>query len=195
MIYGITTLIIACIYCALYCKTRRFCSPFYGKRNACFVRLCVAFGLNCVVYSLCETTPENSRSWLIFLVNVLACIDIFILKIPTEVLPVCSVLVVYQLIEMQQPLFLSASALLFGGVFLLLRKKIGISLYDIWLITLLMMTVSTFGMQIRFTALFLILWGVIGCGLRIKNKRNLISIPLVPEILLSYLFVIRFIQP
>lgn len=122
----------------------------------------------------------------LLLLALLSGIDIFIRKIPTELLAAAAFFFVISAVHIPLDVFRFLSPVLIGFVFYLFRNRTGMGLYDILLFMLLAMTSWNMVTQLKFTAVFLILWGVSGLIIgKLKNRKDL-TIPLVPLITFSY---------
>lgn len=187
-IFCVLPAIIAYIYVFVYCKTRNFprrdhdLKVIYSK-----IGLCLCFDYLLMVMT--APIPEISYMLRMMLLEILSGIDIHIRKIPTEFLAAAGILSVIPSFRVSESVFAIFSAVLTGLCLYYFRKKIGIGSYDILLIVLLEAALPGMVMQLKFIALFLILWGIAGSIIgALKNRKDL-SIPLVPLITFSYFAV------
>ena len=192
LIYCILPSIFSYIYSLLYCRMRGL-SCLDQTRKTVFVKIgsCVIF-----CYMLMNMTihkPEISCMIHLLLLELLSGIDIHIRKIPTELLAPAGVLSGILLFQTSGAALTIFSSILIGSVFYFFRNKIGIGSYDILLIFFLAVLLQSMALQLKFAAVFLILWGTAGLIIRALKKGRDLSIPLVPLITFSYYAVQTFL--
>ncbi len=179
------TAIISCRYASFYAKTRM--TSFRGPDS--FVKTPIVV-LVCALYNLAVGAAAGRglsyrELFVLFLMMLLADIDILIKKIPTELLVALAAAICFVKIPEIEELPDSAAVIFIGVVFYIFRRKIGIALYDILLFLLLGIFVYPIDSQIKYTAVFLILWGISGVLVRSFRKQEK-TVPLAPCIILSY---------
>ena len=174
-----------------YRSTRKSGTPAGIPERDRGKKLLLCAGLNAVILIL--SGPPASKGSLLFflLLTALADIDILIRKIPTELLAFVCVYSVSRLFPFglrSLPLFLSPLAA--GAALFLTRPKTRIGIYDILLVLFLSLCMESVSGQLKFFALFLILWGLIGLAGALNKKRGEL-IPLAPVIIIAWSILVR----
>ncbi len=187
-VFVIISMGISCIYLWAYKKTRNetYCIPetIGGKFP-------VLLGFNIIMILLMKA--PNSRTDFIKIVSalliiILSDIDIMIMKIPTELLTLFGVSVFLSFIhDHRSPLLILSDVL----IYILMSKlsKKNIAQYDLILSFILAMQFYDVIGQLKYTSVFLILWGAAGVIIR-KFRRNTsqtMAIPLAPIMTISYI--------
>ena len=124
--------VISYIYAASYCMLR---DPdrWDRDRKSILVKagLCLIF--NNMMFFIVPKNQEISCMLQLALLEVLSGIDIYICRIPTELLAAAGVLSVMIITQTHRSVLFVLSAVLTGAAFNLFRKRIGIGSYDILL--------------------------------------------------------------
>ncbi len=182
-IAGIIIAVIAYRYIEFYAKSRRI--SFSEHKNA----LTVVVG--CAVYNFIAAAAAGTELsyrelFIVFLMLLIADIDILIKKIPVELLTAYSAGICCVKLPEIKELPNEAAILFIGICFYIFRKKIGIALFDIYLFLISGFFVYPVFSQIKYAALFLIFWGTSALIIWLLQK-NEKTVPLAPCIVLSYL--------
>lgn len=191
LVFCIIPLVISCIYVLVYDKTRRV-SLRDLDRSVVFGKIVICLGYNFLLMKITHDFPESSCI-LALLLEILSGIDIFILRIPTELLAAAALLSAGLMFCIPLSVVAFVGSILIGVVFWIFRERIGLGSYDILLMVLLGTMLPGVVMLVKYIAVILILWGVMGSipGV-LKNKKDLM-IPLVPLITFSYFAVQTFL--
>ena len=184
LIFCIIPSITSYIYAVFYCKMRNVPLMDPGLKTI-IKRLLFCLIFDYFLMFLTKHIPENSYI-LLLLLEILSGIDIFIHKIPTELLSAAGIFAVVRCIESPVSVFSLFSVLLIGLAFCVFQKKTGIGTYDILLIIILGVMLLYTALQVKFIAVLLILWGAAGVAAGVLKNRRDLSIPLVPLISFSY---------
>ena len=115
-------------------------------------------------------------------------LDIMIMKIPTELLTLFGVSVFLSFIhDYRSPLLILSDVL----IYILMSKlsKKNIAQYDLILSFILAMQFYDVIGQLKYTSVFLILWGAAGVIIKIfrRNTSQIMAIPLAPIMTVSYI--------
>ena len=191
LIFCIIPLVISYIYVIAYCKTRKV--PLRDRdRSVIFGKIVICLGFNFLLMKIARSFPGNSCI-LVTLLEVLSGIDIFILRIPTELLAAAALLSAGLMFRIPLSVVAFVGSILIGIVFWSIREWIGLGAYDILLMVLLGTMLPGVAVLVKYIAVILILWGVMGsiAGV-LKNKKDLM-IPLVPLITFSFFAVQTFL--
>ena len=183
-VFCMIPLAISYMYAHVYCKTRKV-SLMDRDRKIIFGKALICLGLNFCLMNMTEKLQKNS-CMLLLLLEILSGIDIFILRIPTELLVAAALISGCLMFRIPLPVFPFVTSIFIGAVFRIFRDRIGIGSYDILLMVLLGAMLPDVVTQVKYIAVILILWGILGIAVRaLKSKRD-IMIPLVPLITFSY---------
>ena len=190
-ITGIIILILISItYTRIYISTRKLdikTSELWRilKKNLLICFLANAF----LVFSEPFSECGSYKYLLLLLFGMTENIDIFIRKIPTELLILEFILTVIQITRHGNLLDIAAS-LLFSSVWFLLKRKIRIGTNDILLILILTVFLSDFSGTILFNSVIMIIWGAVGLIIqKAFNKEPQTKIPLAPVIITAFTLV------
>ena len=191
LVFCIIPLVISYIYVLVYGKTRRV-SVRDLDRSVVFGKIVICLGFNFLLMKITHDFPESSCI-LTLLLEILSGIDIFILRIPTELLAAAALLSAGLMFRIPLSVVAFVGSILIGIVFWSIREWIGLGAYDILLMVLLGTMLPGVAVLVKYIAVILILWGVMGsiAGV-LKNKKDLM-IPLVPLITFSYFAVQTFL--
>lgn len=191
LVFCIIPLVISYIYVLVYGKTRRV-SLRDRDRSVVFGKIVICLGFNFLLMNITHDFSENSCI-LVLLLEILSGIDIFILRIPTELLAAAALLSAGLMFRIPLSVVSFVGSILIGVVFGIFRKRIGLGSYDILLMVLLGTLLPGVAVLVKYIATILILWGILGSiAAVLKNKKDLM-IPLVPLISFSYFAVQTFL--
>ena len=183
-VFCMIPLAISYMYAHVYCETRKV-SLMESDRKIIFGKALICLGLNFLLMNITGKFQKNS-CMLLLLLEILSGIDIFILRIPTELLVAAALISGCLMFRIPLPVFPFVTSIFIGAVFRIFRDRIGIGSYDILLMVLLGAMLPDVVTQVKYIAVILILWGILGIAVRaLKSKRD-IMIPLVPLITFSY---------
>ena len=175
----------ALLYLRIYKITRKIAVDASVRHYSWKIALC--FIWNSALLFLPGKRSPLDRIPLLILFLILADTDIFIQKIPTELLILSGTVsfLCGDHVPDPLPVVTAVSAAL---VFLIIDpKKTGIARYDIVLTAILAMHCTDILQQIRFVSVLMILWGSVGLILRYVRKGSAsMKIPLSPVILTAY---------
>ena len=184
-VIGLLTVGIAYSYIKIYEKTRNYLwkKPDSFRKGA----LCIAecFCCNLILGAAAGNNLKLPELFILFLIMLISDVDILIKKIPTELLVLLTAGFLFIKIPEIKQLPVPAVVLLSGIVLYCFRKKIGIAVYDILLFVFLGIFVYPSSAQIKYAAIFLILWGAAGTVMKLLDN-NAEKLPLSPFIFLSY---------
>jgi len=173
--------IIAYMYVLLYVRIRKISGNQLLSGTAPVMKFTVIAAIGLIIRELYAVSPGVLPFLFYAVLALLSGIDILIRKIPTELLAVFCVLFVLVIGDSQDHLSHAACAALICSVLLVLRKHIGIALYDIIILFPLLTLSGSTIRQLKFISLFLILWGCAGIILRKTQKQEEpVTVPLVP---------------
>ncbi len=191
LVFCIIPLVISYIYVLVYGKTRRV-SLRDRDRSVVFGKIVICLGFNSLLMNITHDFPENSCIF-VLLLEILSGLDIFILRIPTELLAAAALLSAGLMFRIPLSVVSFVGSILIGVFFGIFRKRIGLGSYDILLMVLLGTMLPGVVVQVKYVAVILILWGILGAIAGVlKNKKDLM-IPLVPLITFSYFAVQPFL--
>ena len=191
LVFCLIPLVISCIYVLVYDTTRRV-SLRDLDRSVVFGKIVICLGFYFLLMNITHDLPESSCI-LVLLLEILSGIDIFILRIPTELLAAAALLSAGLMFRIPLSVVAFVGSILIGVVFWIFRERIGLGSYDILLMVLLGTMLPGVAVLVKYIAVILILWGGMGsiAGV-LKNKKDLM-IPLVPLITFSFFAVQTFL--
>lgn len=192
--------LVSYVYILFYDHTRKtqylVGKTFLDQKN----HLAMCLGFNLFIFILCGLQNEqfiNNIGPIVYLFCVIGDIDILICKIPTELLLVDFLIVLYSLASATN-IYLKIACILINNLWFLFKDRLGISLYDIFLILIQSLLFQDMRNFFYFDAFILILWG--GCGVFLKAKNMKSSsgkpkdgdkekarIPLAPVIITAFM--------
>ena len=180
--YSIVILLVAVGYIFIYNKTRK--TNFTVKDM--YWKIAVLLVYNWLILRVDIHSARAIISLTSFMMLLIADFDFLVLKIPTEMLVIIAVGIIYTTIYANFTIPALAAALIFAIVLFVFSRKIGIAPYDVvftFLVSILL--TASFVSVIQYYALVLILFGAAALFMRKAIKKEQ-KIPLAPLIVIAF---------
>ena len=184
---------LAAVYVPIYCALRKAADLKQAALKFAGLKAGLCICVNFLVVSF--GTDDLSVPFIIILC-LIADIDLFIRKIPTEFLIILIALTILSVRDISGVVLLKTiiPTLCFCGLWFLVRRFTDMGIYDIFLIMILSIALADFRGAVKFSALILILWGLIGLLFHINPRNEQIrKIPLAPLIVTAFILTLRFL--
>lgn len=185
-------LVISFVYIALYYTTRQTGSIRSAIKDNFWEKIFICLLLNSAILKY-QTAFHDADSFTVFLIVILADIDLFIKKIPSELLCLLFIYLSIRIIDTgsYHRLILGLSSYFLWIIF---QKRLRMGLYDVLMIAALSLLTDNFKKLLLFYSAILILWGMAGVILqKVFNKSAAVKIPLVP-VFTAALILMNIIQ-
>ena len=190
LLFSILLMGLAVLYIPVYCAVRKANELKQTAVKSAKLKVFLSVCVNLLVIS--GGSVDLSIPSIIFLC-LIADIDLFIQKIPSEFLIVLAILS-FRGISGVSMLKTIIPTLCFCGLWFLVRRFTDMGIYDIFIIMVLSITLTEFRAAVKFSSLILILWGLIGILLQINpGKEQTGKIPLAPVIITAFILTLRFL--
>ena len=190
LFFSILLMALAVIYVPIYCALRKadvlkqYALKFAGMKAG----ICI-----CVNFFVIGSAADDLSVPFIISLCMIADVDILIQKIPIEFLIALAILN-YRVVSGVFLLKTIIPILCFCGFWSLVRRFTDMGIYDILLITILSINLADFPSAVEFSALILILWGLIGLIIHINPRNEKIrKIPLAPIIVIAFILTSSFL--
>ena len=190
-IAGIIILILfSVIYTFFYSRTRKMDLTNRDMMLILKKNLLICICANAVLIFADPFSDRGSyRYILLLLFGITENIDLFIRKIPTEILILASIPAVSQISGHNELPYLAAG-ILFSCLWFLVKRKIRIGINDIILILILTVFLSGFSETVLFNSVIMIIWGIAGFLVqKLGKKEPKTLIPLAPVIITAFTVV------
>ena len=190
LLFSVLLMGLAVLYIPVYCAVRKANELKQTAVKSTKLKVFLSVCVNFLVIS--GGSVDLSIPFIIFLC-LIADIDLFIQKIPSEFLIVLAILS-FRGISGVSLLKTIIPTLCFCGLWFLVRRFTDMGIYDIFIIMVLSITLTEFRAAVKFSSLILILWGLIGILLQINpGKEQTGKIPLAPVIITAFILTLRFL--
>ena len=190
LLFSILLMGLAVLYIPVYCAVRKANELKQTAVKSAKLKVFLSVCVNLLVIS-CGSVDLSIPS-IIFLC-LIADVDLFIQKIPSEFLIVLAILSFRGISDVSM-LKTIIPTLCFCGLWFLVRRFTDMGIYDIFIIMVLSITLTEFRAAVKFSSLILILWGLIGILLQINpGKEQTGKIPLAPVIITAFILTLRFL--
>ena len=191
LFHSLIPLILTLLYIPFYKSTRNYCCEYKDIITGKKIIGCLFINIFFRILDYAYTSSLAADPFLLLL-EVISGTDLFIRRIPTEFMILLFLNVCLQI--RMNPLTSSIlPCIIISGIWLLIRKKIGIGLYDALLICILTFPLGGWRGPLLLTSITLILWGAAGvfCGY-ILQKDPKTKIPMAPVVITAF-FLTRFL--
>lgn len=189
---SICIVLISEIWKIIWCYTRgRTDLLFMEKHPACVRRLIICLVFTLMLNLITGVKTNRMTLSILYLMEIIACIDIQILKIPTELSVILAALCIYSRVQSGISVSLVLANLLTGSLWYIVRKKAGIAVSDILLIVLAALPANHLKEILLLSDFVLIGWGAAGLLLRgIMREKAPVRIPLAPVITVCFAVIL-----